>query len=324
MVASYVLSNQVSWWSNLVHFSTPINIRPDAIGSKSSCMSDFGFTRKLSFEWAYDVKTTNSWWFVCYDEHGIISHYYFKGCTLYKTYYSVNKRYFTMSIDLMSDIRIDYSRKQALADDVCKTIFWWIKAHLQSEKQKWHTIYPAGPQIFNAFDTTPFDDVKVVILWQDPYHGQWQAHGLSFSVPQWIPQPPSLRNIYKEIEDDLDVNMSLQSDLTPRAKQWVFLLNAILTVRAHEPASHQKIGWQEFTDAVIQTISDRKEWIVFLLRGNFAQSKQVLIDHDKHHILTAPHPSPFSVHKWFFGCKHFSKTNEFLQQQGKEPINRKN
>lgn len=162
--------------------------------------------------------------------------------------------------------------------------------------------------------------MKVVILGQDPYHGAGQAHGLSFSVPAGVPPPPSLVNIYKELNKDIGMPIPKTGDLTKWAKQGVLLLNAVLTVRANEPASHAKIGWMDFTDAVIRKISDEKQGIIFLLWGRFAQEKQILIDETKHHVLKAAHPSPFSADKGFFGCKHFSRTNELLMKQGLSPI----
>ena len=189
------------------------------------------------------------------------------------------------------------------------------------EKAAGKIIYPPGPLIFNAFNQTPFSRVKVVILGQDPYHNPEQAHGLSFSVPNGIKPPPSLMNIYKEIQRDTGIPMPAEyGNLTKWAEQGVLLLNAILTVRANEPASHSKIGWMNFTDAVMKKISDEKKGVVFLLWGKFAQEKQLLIDETRHFVLKAAHPSPFSADKGFFGCKHFSKTNEILAGQGLEPI----
>ncbi len=211
------------------------------------------------------------------------------------------------------DVKIHDSRKKVLATEFEKPYFTDIKNKLIEEKKSYN-IYPPATLIFNAFDTTPFDNVKVVILWQDPYHWAWQAMGLSFSVPVWVALPPSLKNIYKEIQEDLGIEPATSGDLTKRAQQWVLLLNAFLTVRASEPASHQKLWWELFTDAVIKTISDKREHIVFILWGNFARSKKILIDHTKHLILEAPHPSPFSVHTWFYWSKHFSKTNEYVKQ----------
>jgi len=219
-----------------------------------------------------------------------------------------------------SDVQIEASWKTALGDAFKAPYFQEIKAYLKQERAQGHTIYPPGPLIFNAFNTTPFDQVKVVILGQDPYHGHGQAHGLSFSVPDGVKPPPSLNNIFKEIQSDIGSSFSGTGNLTPWAKQGVFLLNAMLTVRAKTPASHQKIGWQQFTDTVIQTLSEKRENLVFLLWGKFAQSKGELIDSHKHLILTAPHPSPYSASYGFFGCKHFSQANAYLEQQGQAPI----
>ncbi|MBQ6046081.1 MAG: uracil-DNA glycosylase [Bacteroidales bacterium] len=195
-----------------------------------------------------------------------------------------------------------------------------LKDFLVSERQQ-HTCYPPGSEIFNAFNTTPFDKVKVVIIGQDPYHEPGQAHGLCFSVKQGIAVPPSLVNIIKEINSDLGCNIdTLHGDLTGWAEQGVLLLNATLTVRAHQAGSHQKHGWEQFTDAAIQALSTRRSGIVFLLWGSFAIAKSALIDKTKHHILTAPHPSPLSAYRGFFGCRHFSKANALLQQQGQKPI----
>lgn len=181
-------------------------------------------------------------------------------------------------------------------------------------------VYPPVHEIFNAFNHSPIDSIKVVILGQDPYHGPGQAHGLSFSVKPGVLFPPSLSNIFKEIETDLGKSMPLTGDLTRWADQGVFLLNATLTVRAQEAGSHQKKGWEEFTDEVIRTISDHREYVVFLLWGAYAQKKSVLIDAKKHLVLKAPHPSPLSSYRGFFGCKHFSKTNEYLIANGITPI----
>lgn len=219
----------------------------------------------------------------------------------------------------MSDVQIDPSRKEALSSEFIKDYFLAIKQKLVEEKKQ-YTIYPSWNLIFNAFNTTPFDHVKVVILGQDPYHGAGQAMGLSFSVPQWVPLPPSLKNIYQEIHADIWLSIPKTGDLTPWAEQGVLLLNAILTVRANQPASHQQLGWQQFTDSVIKAISDQREHVVFMLRGNFAKWKKTLIDTSKHLVLEAPHPSPFSVHSGFFGCKHFSQANEYLEAHGQEPI----
>jgi uracil-DNA glycosylase len=217
-------------------------------------------------------------------------------------------------------VQIEASWKAVLAEEFAKPYFKEIKEFLKSEKAANKTIYPPGPLIFNAFDSTPFDEVKVVILGQDPYHGKGQAHGLCFSVQDGVKAPPSLVNIFKEIKNDLDINWSGKGNLQSWATQGVFLLNAILTVRAVQPASHRETGWENFTNAVIQKLSDEKENLVFFLWGKFAQNKQYLIDQSKHLVLTAPHPSPYSAYSGFFGCKHFSKANAYLENHGKSPI----
>ena len=184
------------------------------------------------------------------------------------------------------------------------------------------TVYPKPENIFRAFYLTPFSKVKVVILGQDPYHGPGQAHGLCFSVPSGVKVPPSLQNIYKEIESDLGIKKDFQNgNLENWAKQGVFLLNAILSVVAHTPASHREKGWEDFTDQVIKTLSDRREHLVFILWGNYARGKKSLIDSSKHLILEAPHPSPFSAYSGFFGCRHFSKCNEYLKAHQIPEIN---
>ena len=216
-------------------------------------------------------------------------------------------------------VRIEQSWKDALAEEFGKPYFESLVRFLHKEKAEGQTIYPPGSQIFRAFDLTPVENLKVVILGQDPYHGPGQAHGLSFSVSAGVPAPPSLKNIFKEIESDLDVEMSGYPDLEKWARQGVLLLNAVLTVRAGAPTSHSKIGWEEFTDAVIRYISDNCEGVVFLLWGNFARSKSALIDHSRHHVLEAAHPSPLARGA-FFGCRHFSKTNALLEAQGKTPV----
>ena len=219
------------------------------------------------------------------------------------------------------DVQIEESWKNELKQEFTKAYFQQIVAFLKTERIQGKTIYPPGPLIFNAFAQTPFNAVKVVILGQDPYHGAGQAHGLCFSVQDGIQPPPSLVNIYKEIESDMGVGMPPNyGNLTKWAQQGVLLLNAFLTVRANEAASHSKIGWENFTNAVIRKISDDKKGVVFLLWGKFAQEKQSLIDETKHFVLKAAHPSPLSDYNGFFCCKHFSKTNELLLQQGLEPI----
>ncbi|HEY1019672.1 MAG TPA: uracil-DNA glycosylase [Sediminibacterium sp.] len=218
------------------------------------------------------------------------------------------------------DVKIDPSWKAVLKHEFTKPYFLQVATHLKTEKASGTTVYPPGQLIFNAFNTTPFNEVKVVILGQDPYHNPGQAHGLSFSVPDGVPPPPSLVNIYKELHTDIGLPIPKTGNLTKWAQQGVFLLNAILTVRANEPASHSKIGWMDFTDAVIKKLSAEKSGLVFLLWGKFAQEKQVLIDETRHTVLKAAHPSPFSADKGFFGCRHFSRTNEVLMKQGLAPI----
>lgn len=217
------------------------------------------------------------------------------------------------------DVKIEESWKQVLAPEFEKPYFQELARQLHEEKRAGRVIYPPGPLIFNAFNLTPFDKVKVVILGQDPYHGPGQAEGLSFSVPHGIPLPPSLVNIYKEIETDLGVRLHKDGSLRGWAEQGVFLLNAILTVRAGQPTSHSRIGWAEFTDAVIRALSEQRKGLVFLLWGNFARSKRDLIDTSRHTVLEAPHPSPLARGA-FFGCKHFSKANQVLISEGLQPI----
>ena len=194
-----------------------------------------------------------------------------------------------------------------------------IKSFLIQEKRQ-YIVYPPSKLIFNAFNLTPFNNVKVVILGQDPYHNVGQAHGLAFSVPDGIQKPPSLQNIFKELNQDLGINIPTNGNLEKWAKEGVLLLNASLTVRAHNAASHAKIGWQRFTDAAIRTLSEQKNNLVFILWGNYAIAKENLIDHNKHLILKTVHPSPLSASRGFFGCKHFSKTNEYLIKNGITPI----
>jgi uracil-DNA glycosylase len=218
------------------------------------------------------------------------------------------------------DVKIEPGWKELLKEEFNKPYFEQIALHLKTEKSQGKTIYPPGSQIFNAFDITPIDKVKVVILGQDPYHGPRQAHGLCFSVQDGVPPPPSLVNIFKELQEDIGIRIPNHGNLTKWAQQGVFLLNASLTVRAAEPMSHAKIGWASFTDTVIKKISDEKEHLVFMLWGKFAQDKRVLVNATKHLVLRAPHPSPLSAHNGFFGCKHFSKANEYLMSKGIDPI----
>ena len=215
--------------------------------------------------------------------------------------------------------QINPTWKEALANEFESDYFSKLKDFLVSEKAK-HLIFPPGKQIFTAFDLTPFPAVKVVLLGQDPYHNVGQAHGLCFSVPNSVAHPKSLINIFQELRNDLGIAVPKSGNLEKWAQQGVLLLNATLTVRAHEAGSHQGKGWETFTDAVIKTLSEKRNGIVFLLWGNYAQAKEALIDKSKHFVLKTVHPSPLSASRGFFGCKHFSKTNEILQQNGEEPI----
>lgn len=218
------------------------------------------------------------------------------------------------------DVRIEKSWKSLLADEFQKDYFTQLIQFVKSEYTQ-HRIYPPGKLIFNAFDLCPVEKMKVVILGQDPYHGPGQAHGLCFSVNDGVPFPPSLRNIFKELNNDTGATIPLTGNLTHWARQGVLLLNATLTVRAHQAGSHQRKGWEQFTDAVIQKISQEKKNVVFILWGNYAISKSQLIDGDKHLILTSVHPSPLSASRGFFGNRHFSRTNAYLAQHGLEPVN---
>ena len=218
------------------------------------------------------------------------------------------------------DVKIEPSWKDALAPEFGKPYFEQLVRFLHQEKAAGKVIYPPGSLIFRAFELTPVDQVKVVILGQDPYHNPGEAMGLSFSVPDGVRMPPSLRNIYKEIESDLGIRMGSCPNLEGWARQGVLLLNSFLTVEAGIAASHRNIGWQEFTDAVIRYLSDNRSGIVLLLWGNFAKAKASLIDTSRHHVLMAAHPSPLAGGA-FFGCRHFSQTNQLLAAEGKTPIN---
>lgn len=214
---------------------------------------------------------------------------------------------------------IDETWKKVLWNEFQQPYFAELKQFLVAEKRA-YTVYPPGPMIFNAFNKTPFDKVKVVIIGQDPYHEEGQAHGLCFSVQDGVPHPKSLINIFKELSDDVGMTIPKSGNLEKWTTQGVFLLNATLTVRAHEAGSHQNHGWERFTDAAIRKLSEQREGLVFLLWGNYAKQKEAIIDTTKHYILSTVHPSPLSAHRGFFGCKHFSKTNEILRKLGKTEI----
>ncbi len=220
----------------------------------------------------------------------------------------------------MQEIKMEHSWLEILKDEFEKDYFKDIKNKLVEDIKSWITIYPHPKNIFNAFNYTPFDKVKVVLLWQDPYHWVWQAHWLCFSVQDWINPPPSLKNIFKELHDDLWFKIPNTWNLEKWTREWVFMLNSILTVKSWLPASHSKIWWEIFTDKVIKIISDKKDWIVFILWWNFARSKKNLIDISKHYIIESAHPSPFSAYNWFFWSKVFSKTNKILNNLRKKEI----
>lgn len=222
-----------------------------------------------------------------------------------------------MSTDI--NPQIEESWRVVLNDEFSKEYFAKLKEFLVEEK-KHYTVYPPGSKIFAAFNYTPFHKVNVVLLGQDPYHGPGQAHGLCFSVPHGVPKPPSLVNIFKELKDDVGISIPNHGNLEKWTKQGVLLLNATLTVRANQAGSHQKKGWENFTDSAIVALSQKRVGLIFILWGAYAQAKAQLIDKSKHHILMAPHPSPLSVSRGFYGCKHFSKTNKLLTEMGKEPI----
>lgn len=217
------------------------------------------------------------------------------------------------------NVKIESSWGERLKAEFEKEYFQQLVEFVKSEYLS-HKVYPPGKQIFNAFDHCHFDQTKVVIIGQDPYHGSGQAHGLCFSVNEGVPMPPSLVNIFKEIKDDLNLPIPPNGSLVRWADQGVLLLNATLTVRASTPGSHQTKGWESFTDAAIKAVSNEKENVVFLLWGSYAQRKGAIIDKARHHVLESPHPSPFAAHRGFFGNKHFSKTNEYLASKGLEII----
>lgn len=221
---------------------------------------------------------------------------------------------------MSSDGRLSESWQPYLGEMLATSRMSELSAFLRAEKAKGRIIHPPGPQIFNAFNRTPFESVRVVILGQDPYHGPGQAHGLSFSVPDGVPPPPSLQNIFKEIEHDLGLPRPSTGNLTPWAERGVLLLNAVLTVETGKAGSHQGKGWEEFTDTAISALSEHRDGLVFMLWGAYAQAKGVRIDRIRHCILRAPHPSPLSAHRGFLGCGHFSAANRYLQGRGQPPM----
>lgn len=219
-----------------------------------------------------------------------------------------------------TSVKIEASWKRALREEFEKPYFGTLTRFVRGEYAK-RTVYPPPKDIFRAFDRCPFEKVKVVILGQDPYHGHGQANGLCFAVGERVPVPPSLQNIFKEIHSDLGIMPHQSGDLTRWAEQGVLLLNATLTVRANTPGSHQRKGWEEFTDAAIRALSQEREHIIFLLWGNYAKNKGAVIDRTKHLVLEAAHPSPFSADNGFFGCRHFSQANRYLKEHGLREIN---
>lgn len=218
------------------------------------------------------------------------------------------------------EVRLEPGWKSRLADEFDQPYMAGLRDFLLERKRAGAEIYPPGPLIFNALDSTPFDRVKVVILGQDPYHGPGQAHGLCFSVRDGVPPPPSLVNIYREIADDLGVRPPAGGNLQAWAEQGVLLLNAVLTVERGRAGAHQGKGWERFTDRVVAELNRHRDGLVFLLWGSYAMKKGAAIDRSRHLVLTAPHPSPLSAHRGFFGCRHFSKANQYLENNGQEPI----
>lgn len=218
------------------------------------------------------------------------------------------------------EVTIEPTWKAVLSAEFTAPYFETLRESVRKAYLTGKTVYPAPKDIFRAFDLCPFDQVRVVILGQDPYHGAHQAHGLSFSVPPGVRVPPSLQNIYKELRDDLGVPIRYDGDLTRWAEQGVLLLNATLTVLAGSPGSHQGLGWETFTDAVVRKLAGEREHLVFMLWGRYAEVKGAHVDQSKHLVLRAPHPSPFSAHSGFFGCRHFSKANAYLKAHGEKPI----
>ena len=219
-----------------------------------------------------------------------------------------------------SAIKLDKGWLDILAQEFDQPYMAKLKAFLKQEKEAGNVVYPKGDEIFNALNTTSFENVRVVIIGQDPYHGEGQAHGLAFSVREGVALPPSLINIYKEIEAEFGEKMLRVGDLTGWARQGVLLLNATLTVRRANAGSHQKKGWEDFTDAVIRAVNEKHDHVVFMLWGSYAQKKGAFIDRKKHLVLEAPHPSPLSAHRGFFGCGHFKKANAYLEKHGRKAI----
>lgn len=222
---------------------------------------------------------------------------------------------------MLKDIKLHRSWNKFLKKEFDKDYMRKLDLFLDKEQKKGKEIFPDSKDLFTAFNLTPFSKVKVVILGQDPYHGERQAHGLSFSVNKGIKAPPSLKNIFKEIKEDLNIDFNDSGDLRPWAKEGVLLLNSVLTVEASKAGSHRKKGWEKFTDTVIESISNNKDCVVFVLWGSYAHSKEALIDSSKHLILKSVHPSPLSAYRGFFGCKHFSSINEYLMDNGESAIN---
>jgi len=223
-------------------------------------------------------------------------------------------------MDQTREIRLDHSWKRRLADEFSRPHMVALRQFLLERKRAGAVIYPPGGLIFNALDSTPFERVKVVILGQDPYHGPGQAHGLCFSVPEGVEWPPSLRNIFRELEDDLSCRAPISGNLQHWADQGVLLLNAVLTVERGRAGSHQGKGWEQFTDRVVSELNAHRDGLVFMLWGSYAMKKGAVIDRQRHLVLTAPHPSPLSAHRGFFGCRHFSRANSWLERRGEKPI----
>ncbi|MFM7902935.1 MAG: uracil-DNA glycosylase [Bacteroidota bacterium] len=219
-----------------------------------------------------------------------------------------------------SDLGLEPGWRTVLQDEFNLPYMLQLKSFLIEERANVQTVYPPGPMVFRAFNSTPWDKVRVVILGQDPYHGPGQAHGLCFSVPKGIPHPPSLRNVFKELNSDCGIPIPQSGDLSSWAEQGVLLLNATLSVRDGQAGSHQNMGWEIFTDSVIKKLSSSKKGLVFILWGRYARNKAAIVDNSMHHILECVHPSPLSAHAGFFGCKHFSLTNSFLVNDGSSPI----